>query len=112
MDEGGAAVFSVLKSKVKGLCVNGIPAEAKRGDEISFKVSLDMSGEMPDTVFNVRFVSPKGECRFHMRRNVSAPKGVAHVRFPMAYNDSVGEWKIVVREAMTGLTVERRFRLK
>ena len=112
MDEGGAAVFSVLKSKVKGIDVDGIPAVAKRGAEISLKIQLDMTGEKPDTAFNVRFVSPAGECRFHMRRNVFASKGVAHVDFPMAYNDPAGEWKIVVRDAMTGMVVERNFTLK
>ena len=71
-----------------------------------------MQGAAPDTVFNVRFVAPSGACRFHMRRNVRAVGGKARTEFPMAYNDEIGEWRIVARDAMTGLEAERRFRLK
>ena len=47
-----------------------------------------------------------------MRRNVRATGGKARTEFPMAYNDEIGEWRIVARDAMTGLEAERRFRLK
>ena len=110
--EGGAAVYSVLKSKPSSLRVEGVPESVKRGEELKISVALDAAGVAPDTVFNVRFVSPSGECRFHMQRNVDAPKGMAKVFFPMAYNDAVGDWTVVVTEAMTGMSVERKFSLK
>ncbi|MBQ3099130.1 MAG: hypothetical protein IJC66_13335, partial [Kiritimatiellae bacterium] len=108
-DEGGAAVYSVLKSKPSSLRVEGVPETVKRGDELKLSIVLDAAGVAPDTVFNVRFVSPSGECRFHMQRNVDAPKGMAKVVFPMAYNDAVGKWTVVVTEAMTGMSAEHRF---
>ena len=110
--EGDAAVYSVLKSKPSSLRVEGVPESVKRGEELKISVALDAAGVAPDTVFNVRFVSPSGECRFHMQRNVDAPKGMAKVFFPMAYNDAVGDWTVVVTEAMTGMSVERKFSLK
>jgi hypothetical protein len=112
MDEGGAAVYSVLQSKPKGIRVEGITNEVKRGSLISLKITLVMDDVPPNTVFNVKFISPSGECRFHMRRNVASQEGKASVEFPMAYNDPVGVWCVVVRDAMTGLTTEHRFRYR
>ena len=112
MDEGGAAVYSVLASRPKRLRIAGVPDEVGRGESISPELSLEMQGTAPDTVFNVRFIAPSGACRFHMRRNVRATGGKARTEFPMAYNDEIGEWRIVARDAMTGLENERRFRLK
>ena len=111
-DEGGAAVYSVLKSKAASLRVDGVPETVKRGGELRFAVELETPGKAPDTVFNVRFVSPSGECRFHMRRNVDAVGGKAEVVFPMAYNDPVGDWSVVATDAMTGLSAKRGFKLK
>ena len=111
-DEGGAAAYSVLKSKATSLRVEGLPDTVKRGGELRIALKLDAAGKAPDTVFNVRIVSPSGECRFHMRRNVDAVGGKATVVFPMAYNDPVGDWSVVATDAMTGLSAERRFKLK
>ena len=110
--EGGAAVYSVLKSKPSSLRVEGVPEAIKRGEELKISVALETAGVAPDTVFNVRFVSPSGECRFHMQRNVDASKGMAKIVFPMAYNDVAGDWRVVVTEAMTGMSVERKFSLR
>ena len=55
---------------------------------------------------------PSGECRFHFRRNVVAKGGVAHVDFPLAFNDEKGAWKIVAEDALTGLRAEHVFELR
>jgi hypothetical protein len=47
-----------------------------------------------------------------MQRNVDASKGMAKIVFPMAYNDVAGDWRVVVTEAMTGMSVERKFSLR
>lgn len=113
MEEGGAVVYSVLQAKPSGVRIGNVPANVQRGDELRVLLSLEMpAGQAPDTVFNVRFVSPSGECRFHMRRNVDAPDGRAEVVFPMAYNDTPGEWSVVVTDAMTGLEGKASFLLK
>lgn len=113
LDEGGAAVYSVLGARPAGVRVKGVPDEIERGGELRLALALDVPRDLaPDTVFNVRFVSPSGACRFHMRRNVDAPGGRAEVVFPTAYNDACGEWRVVVRDALTGLAAEKRFLLK
>ena len=93
--------------------IDGLPPAVKRGDGLSLDIALGISpGNAPDTVFNVRFVSPSGECRFHMRRNIDAPRGLGRVVFPMAYNDAVGRWRVIARDALTGMTAEKSFVLE
>ena len=79
-----------------------------KDDVLSVDIRLDASGAPVGThVFNVRFVPPSGECRFHFRRNVAVKGGVAHVDFPLALNDERGAWKVVAEDAFTGLRAER-----
>ena len=113
LDEGGAMAFSVLPVKPLGVKIAGLADEVRRGEDVRVALSLETpSGGAPDTVFNVRFISPSGSCRFHMRRNVDAPGGHAEVVFPMAYNDTPGQWRVVVTDAMTALAAEKSFTLK
>ena len=104
----GAAVYAVLQYEAKGVSISA-PGAAKAGSVLSVDVRLDAAGAPVGThVFNVRFVPPSGECRFHFRRNVAAKGGgVAHVDFPLALNDERGLWKIVAEDALTGLCAER-----
>ena len=103
----GAAVYSVMQYEAKRLGL-AAPAAAKAGDVLGVDVKLEASGAAAGThVFNVRFVPPSGECRFHFRRNVTAKGGAAHVDFPLALNDERGDWKVVAEDALTGLRAER-----
>ena len=108
----GAAVFAVLPYEAKGVSI-AAPKSVKAGEVVSVGVRLAAMGSPVGThVFNVRFVPPSGECRFHFRRNVVAKGGVAHVDFPLAFNDERGAWKIVAEDALTGLRAERAFELR
>ena len=81
--------------------------------DIELRRTPSVSGAAAGThVFNVRFVPPSGECRFHFRRNVAAKGGVAHVDFPLALNDEKGTWKVVAEDALTGLRAEREFAVR
>ena len=103
----GAAVYSVMQYEAKRLGL-AAPAAAKAGDVLGVDVKLEASGAAAGThVFNVRFVPPSGECRFHFRRNVAAKGGAAHIDFPLALNDERGDWKVVAEDALTGLRAER-----
>ena len=106
-----ASVYAVLPYEAKGVSISA-PNEAKAGSVLSVDVRLDASGAPVGThVFNVRFVPPSGECRFHFRRNVAAKGGVAHVDFPLALNDETGTWKIIAEDALTGLRAERELKV-
>ncbi len=103
----GAAVYSVMQYEAKRLELTA-PAEAKAGDLVGVSLRLAADGAPVGThVFNVRFVPPSGECRFHFRRNVTAKGGAAKLDFPLAFNDECGEWKIIAEDALTGLRAER-----
>ena len=107
-----AAVFAVLPYEAKGVSI-AAPGAAKAGSVLSVGVRLDAAGAAVGThVFNVRFVPPSGECRFHFRRNVAAKGGVTKVDFPLALNDEKGVWKVVAEDALTGLRAERTFELR
>ena len=107
-----ASAFAVLPYEANGVSI-AAPNAAKAGSVLSVDVRLEASGAVVGThVFNVRFVPPSGECRFHMRRNVAAKGGVARVEFPLALNDEKGDWKIVAEDSFTGLRAERTLRLQ
>ncbi|MBQ6915773.1 MAG: hypothetical protein IJQ65_08625, partial [Kiritimatiellae bacterium] len=103
----GAAVYSVMQYEAKRLDLTA-PAAANAGDLVGVSLRIEAEGAPVGThVFNVRFVPPSGECRFHFRRNVTAKGGAAKVSFPLALNDERGEWKIVAEDTLTGLRAEK-----
>ena len=55
---------------------------------------------------------PDGTTSFLFARNLSAPDGKASFRFRMAHNDSKGVWKLVVTDALTGVSLERKFTVR
>ena len=105
-----ASVYAVMPYEAKGLSIAS-PGAVKAGGVATVGLRIDAEGAGTH-VFNVKFVPPSGECRFHFCRNVVAKGGEAKLDFPIALNDGRGTWKILAEDALTGLCAEREFTVR
>ena len=138
----GASVWAVCAAKAEGVEVDWIGADGggrgpavttPRREDASGTVLCCASGTMGvpagedlvvglrlktdggpagKRVFNVKLFRPDGTTSFLFARNLSAPDGKASFRFRMAHNDPKGDWKLVVTDALTGVSSERKFTVR
>ena len=95
---GDAGLWAVLPEKAPPPVLS-VPSRVRRGEVLTLDVSVAAPGRR---VFHVEFVPPKGECRFFMKRNLSASDGKAVLRYPVAFNEETGVWKLSVTDVLTG----------
>ena len=125
----GASVWAVCAAKAEGIEIDGIGADGAgqrlRREDASGTVNVPAGedlvvglrlktdgGPAGKRVFNVRLFRPDGTTSFLFARNLSAPDGKASFRFRMAHNDPKGIWKLVVTDALTGVSSERKFTVR
>ncbi len=105
------ALYALLPEPVTAVTVE--PAgPATRGAEMSYRVAVNAEAGSYRHVFAVHVYGPDGEVRHMYGRNLDAPQGSAEGVLRFAWNDPVGEWRLVVRDAATGVTGETRFNLE
>lgn len=109
-----ASLYAVLKEKVDGVVIAGLPRlfAAKRGETLSVDLTIRSKDVRPRYVLHAAFVPPSGKAPHHFRRNIATANGRAHVDFPLALNDETGTWTLRVTEPLTGVTAERTFKVK
>jgi hypothetical protein len=105
------ALYALLLEPVREVEVKGVPA-AERGSEVEYRVSVNKEARSFRHVFAVHVYGPDGKARHMYGANVEAQKGQAKGSFRLAWNDPVGEWRIVASDAATGITAEARFVVK
>ncbi|MBN1809791.1 MAG: hypothetical protein JW909_12045 [Planctomycetes bacterium] len=108
----GETVFHALvPAKAAGLSVAGPAGPVTRGSEARFPARINYERETAGFrhVFAARLFYPNGkECTFHSRR-IDAPGGSAVIAFHVAYNAPAGTWRLIVRDAATGLETQEVF---
>ena len=102
-------MWAVLPEKVGGMRISA-PADVAAGRDLVADIALE--GAAGKGVFHAEIVSPTGECRFHMKRNLDSKDGKARLAVRMARNDQPGKWTLRVTDAVTGVRAEHMFRLK
>jgi hypothetical protein len=105
IDSGDAKLYALLPVQVKTLTVAPQEISVQRGREVRLDVaaSYDKPGTVLRHVYAVHLYYPNGkECTYHSQ-NLSAPGGVAKIAFQIAYNAPKGTWKLIVRDAATGV---------
>lgn len=108
----GASVWSVLPYNVESVRAD-MPGTVSRGTDIVADISVVTAGAACGThLFHVDVVPPSGAGRFHLSRNVTAPGGRMRFAFRIAENDPEGEWTLKVCDVLTGMGMERRFRVE
>ena len=102
---GEAKLYALLPVQVKA--ITALPPEIaiERGREVRLDVaaSYDKPGAVLRHVYAVRLFYPNGkECTYHSQ-NLSAPGGVAKIAFQIAHNAPKGTWKLIIRDAASGV---------
>ena len=109
-------LFSVLPYEVKGVAVDA-PKAVKKGETLTVKVKVKGEGEqrMSTHVVRVELVPPEGysEERFAPVKPqvLDAPKGEVTAEFPIAYNEAVEYFDLVVTDVMTGKSVTQKIKV-
>lgn len=111
IDTAIGEVYALLPYRVEGLRV-ALPERVAGGELVEGSIALEAPGvELADHVFHVEVVDPAGEEEVLYRRNLDAPGGRATLRLLLPFGALAGEWKIVIRDALTGLTTTETLRV-
>ncbi|MGH9327780.1 MAG: hypothetical protein ACRD2B_14015, partial [Terriglobia bacterium] len=87
-----------------------LPAEIRAGAPLRIRVKN--AAFLPDGTFRVvrlEFATPQGEPYPLYARNLLLKSTPQTELVPLARNDPAGRWKLIVREVMTGSTLEKPF---
>ncbi len=96
-------LIALLPYKVENVRIEA-PASAKAGSIVEVKASVTASdGEKPGKhVLRLEVTSPTGYVNLIYCKTRTATDGEAKFEIPFADNDRKGDWKITVRDVMTG----------
>ena len=101
------ALYSLLPGRVEA-----VEAKVSRpfgpGEEVDVAVLARAAASFRH-VFAVHVYGPDGVLRPMYGANLDAPGGKGLHKFRLAWNDMVGEWRVVATDAATGVTGEARF---
>ena len=107
IERGYAALIASMPEKITAPEIV-VPSVIKRGEE--FKCSIRMKNQ-PQSV-RITIISPENKEIDHYTKNIYLPNGKGEYKFIPALNDVCGEWKIKVRDIVSGLQKEMSFVLK
>jgi hypothetical protein len=100
-----AELYALLPYEVRDLKVTAKSRDAAVA--VSAVVICDGDGATPTThVLNVTVIDPTGQTRAELARNVVAENGRCEERIFIGYNARPGTWRVVVRDAATGMQRE------
>lgn len=105
----GSALIAILPYRIDGLTAS--VSATKRGEPVTVKAALKASGTVGRHIFHVEVYDPDGNLNRAYSTNVVAPDGKWEGCFPTALNDRTGKWKVKVKEVVTGVATEVRFKL-
>ncbi|MBI3920745.1 MAG: beta-galactosidase, partial [Armatimonadetes bacterium] len=107
-----AALYALSPYKVSSLEVTP-SSTAVAGAPMTVQISVNTGGAEPSRhVLRVEVVDPNGKDLTHYAQNLLSERGRAKTAVPWALNDKPGRYTIVVRDAMSGITVKRAVNLK
>jgi len=101
-------LFALLPYEVKGLKLNA-PKRIGQGEIFAYEAAIEGAEHPGLHVFHVDFVSPKGEQISYYAANAVGENGQGKGSVALALNEAIGEWKLKVRDAATGMTAEQAF---
>jgi hypothetical protein len=93
-------ILAVASDPMPDLHVSA-PASAPRGANVSLAIGCDRSAAAVH-VFHIYVEDSEGKRIPHYSGNIVAKGGQAMKTLPLAYSDPVGDWKIRVRDTLTG----------
>ncbi len=103
---GEPACFVVLPYEVSRVVIEA-PPDVAQGRRWPLRITVKTRGELPgDHLLHLRIYDPGGERLQHYDKTVLASAGVAEAYVPLAFNDELGEYRLVVRDVLSGISAE------
>ncbi len=107
-----AQLYALMPYKVESVQV-AANSEVAPGKTWNANATLKTSGSCTGThCFRVEVVSPKGEKLASLAQNVLAPNGTASFGVDFALNDPIGSYKVIIRDAVTGIETTKKVVLR
>lgn len=113
---GEASLYSLLPCKLDGISLE-LDGKVRLGGELRVDVRLkhgavDADKAVPDSVCCFSVYDPDGNyCPSYASNEVVAAEGSLVWTRHIPYNETTGIWKLVVKDAATGISEERNFEL-
>ena len=109
---GVAQFFARMPYRVKEVRVDRAKKTFAQGEWIEYRARVEVDSGRPGThVLRVRVLGPDGKERRHYGKVLSAERGTASARIPLALNDAVGTWRIIARDVASGAETSATFRV-
>lgn len=109
---GNAQLFALLPYRVKKLAVD-VPGTVRQGAALQYQVTVKTDGARAGRhVLRVVLVSPDGVEAECYSRNAVAENGELRGRITLALNETLGRWRLTVKDIATGTTAEKSLRVK
>lgn len=103
---GDVACFTVLPYEVSRVAID-VPENVTQGRRLPVRLAVKTRGDLPgDHVLHLQLFNPDGERLRHYERAVVAKDGSVETYIPLAFNETLGEHRLVVRDALTGVRAE------
>jgi len=107
----GCYVFTLLPYQVKTFSAE-IPRSAKRGEEIEVKMQVSVvEGDPGPHTLRVDVFRPDGQRLWPMYK-LETENGRATVTIPVALNEELGKWRLVVMDVTSGRKVDKEVRIR
>ncbi len=111
-EPGETRLYACLPYRVSGLTV-AAPATVRQGAKLALQVSVaGEGGQVGDHVVRVTFRRPTGDEAWHYTRNELAPGGTLALQTPIALNEQIGQWRVEVRDVLSGMKGEATFNVE
>ena len=110
LEVADAWILGLMPYRVEGVNVVLDAPSLKQGVVLTGSIEIEPVDASPGKhVLNLRWFDPQGEELLYHARNHVAEKGRCEFRFPTALNEATGRWRLLVRDAATGLSTESHF---
>jgi len=112
VEAGQAKLFSLLPYTVSEMKL-AAPELLKRGEKLEYEVQLETrGGTAGNHVLRIEVIAPNGKEVACLGENIISEKGHYRGGVPIAFNDAPGEWRMRVRDVVSGVKAEQKFRVE
>lgn len=103
---GDVACFARLPYEVSRVVLEA-PSDIGQGKRLSIGLTVKTRGDLPgEHVLHLQFFGPDGEELRYYAQSIVAKAGAVETYLPLAFDEDAGPHRLVVRDALTGVTGE------
>lgn len=103
LDPYEPVIYALSAKRLPGLVIRA-PDRIARGETANLGISFDGSTPAAMHLLHIEVSDPEGRVVPFYSGNLRAPEGYAAWAIPVAYNDAPGNWRVRVRDMLTGET--------